>query len=940
MAFVKKWFLGYSLLVILLLSSFSPVFSQSPIETIGKSGGFVAPSFNGAKLGDKTAAVTRTYGTGNGFMAPAFSGIELGGRAISLEDYTGENLLLVFASPGCPYCKKKVSLLNSIVEDGDMKVLMVLSADAEKAANFKREQGAKFKIIADGDYKISQTYGIKSVPQAFLIEEDGSITFSTISNGGSIWSQLGSSSVESSVSTESLQNGIAAQGMELNGDIINAPIQNESCTTNEDCDLNLFCSHDYCGPNGRCVHVANQNSCLFRNGYNQYVCLIDGDNFGSYCRRCYPSVNQYEFTPEHDDVPCSDGSNCSSFNSCLDGYCHSFYNRCSDELYCTIDHCEDNGGCSHYLVFNHCLINGQCYLKGDVNPENSCQQCNPFENQHEWTNNDELACSDGISCTRNDHCSSGTCLSTPYECDDWISCTLNICREDDCWYPIDDEHCIINNECIAEGTINPSNPCQSCIPAISKTSWSNEDSLNCNDGDSCTRDDHCSSGTCLGTNYECSDGLSCTLDVCSGNGTCMYILQESKCLINGVCYNRYDDNQGNPCQVCRDDKGEYYRTHWYMPDMDSDGVCDFTDNCLKIANSEQADWDEDGKGDKCDAMGLIRAWGQNDYHQTDAAPIDGGYIAVEAGISSSIALKQNGSIAAWGRNKYGERSYRPSGNDFVAISLSCYHCLALKEDGSVVAWAGSSDYGQTSPPARNDIVAIGTGMYHSIALTEAGNIIAWGDNWYHQTEVPAGNDFVAISANDNHSVALRENGTIVSWGYNVFGQVSNTPTGNDFIAVSAGVNHSIALKSDGSIVAWGAYSTSYNAPPAGNNYVAISAGYNNNLALRNDGTLAAWGENYDGQTSPLPAGNTYTAISSGDSFNTAIMNCNSVLDGDIDFDCYTNLKDVRVLSLEWLQSTGTMNADINDDNNVDFEDFGLLADDWMRCSYPLDTNCD
>ncbi|HBG28855.1 MAG: hypothetical protein A2Y10_00600 [Planctomycetes bacterium GWF2_41_51] len=1063
----KNGYFSFLVLILLFISSFSFGSNESSIES---------------------------YGTGNGFNAPMFNGTELSGKAINLNDYAGENLLLVFASPGCPHCKKKVPLLNSIVQDGDLKVVMVISANAEQATEFKQKYEAKFDIIPDSEYKISQTYGIRSVPQGFLIEGEGTIISSTISDGRSLWSQLVPQNAEPSISVESLgvehSETLGQDATNLSGEIVNAPTQTESCTEDSDCDLDLGCSVDYCGADGYCVHIAKPNFCLIKM-QTYYQCAVAGVELWGECSVCDPSQNQYKLTPVNEDLSCYLGMACVTTGNCKNGYCSTIYAEyCDDGLDCTID-CKD-GDCKHYRVPNHCIIDGQCYENGDVNPENPCQQCNWSVSTHAWVNNNNLSCDDGVSCTKDDYCVSGTCTGVPYSCDDGLECTIDTCYGDGgCSHTIDNEHCFINGQCIAPGTISPSNQCQSCIPSISKTTWSN--SMNsCNDGDSCTRNDVCSNGTCGGTPFTCNDGLTCTTDICNGNGSCTYNIQSGKCLINGVCYNRYAVNPANPCQECRDDWGSQYKTQWYNDnsnscndasnctygdhcssgscvstaytcndglacttdtcngdgsctytlnsgyclingscysrgtlnpsnpcqecrddmgsqyktqwyndntnpgvndwlscttdtcnngttihtiiegkcligticysrgeshpiqrcnicrddinpyswydtDIDNDNACDNYDNCPRMYNPQQEDFDENGRGDKCDPFGLLNVWGYNVYHQSDGEPSGGGYVQVEAGYYHATALKDDGTIVGWGKDDYGQVSGIPAGTDFVVISSKCQHGLALKQDGSVVGW-GLNDYGQASPPLRYDIAAIATGYFHSIALTESGEIIAWGRDNYNQLVVPAGNDFIAISANMNHCIALRSDGSICSWGNDTYGQVSDTPSGNDFIDISAGFWHSLALKSDGSIVAWGQSSTTTNLPPTGNNYVAIAAGNSSNLALRGNGTVAGWGINNYNQIIP-PAGDTYTDISSGYYFSAVIYNCKTMYRGDINFDCYADLTDLQNLSLEWLESTEPMYADIDASSEVNFDDFVIFADDWLKCSHPIDTNC-
>jgi hypothetical protein len=67
------------------------------------------------------------------------------------------------------------------------------------------------------------------------------------------------------------------------------------------------------------------------------------------------------------------------------------------------------------------------------------------------------------------------------------------------------------------------------------------------------------------------------------------------------------------------------------------------------------------------AVGHIVGWGDNSHSECSA--FDGrDFVAIAAGGSHNIALKNNGTLAAWGDNTCCQCSNTPVGNDFVAIS--------------------------------------------------------------------------------------------------------------------------------------------------------------------------------------------------------------------------------------------------------------------------------
>ena len=119
--------------------------------------------------------------------------------------------------------------------------------------------------------------------------------------------------------------------------------------------------------------------------------------------------------------------------------------------------------------------------------------------------------------------------------------------------------------------------------------------------------------------------------------------------------------------------------------------------------------------------------------------------------------------------------------------------------------------------------------------------------------------------------------------------------------------HSLGLKQDGSIVAWGDnWYGQCNVPEPNTGFTAIAAGGYHSLGLKQDGSIVAWGRNTYGE-GVAPAGNHFTAISAGNGFNLAIYECPAGLTGDLTGDC-----------------------------RVDFEDFAILANQWLQCGDPFE----
>lgn len=116
-------------------------------------------------------------GLKGGAPAPPFSLTDLDGGTVSLEDYRGRRVLLVFSDPSCGPCQALMSDLASLDSSARERLAVVMITRGDRDENLeKREQyTAAFPIAIQPGWSVSKLYGIFSTPVAFLIGEDGII---------------------------------------------------------------------------------------------------------------------------------------------------------------------------------------------------------------------------------------------------------------------------------------------------------------------------------------------------------------------------------------------------------------------------------------------------------------------------------------------------------------------------------------------------------------------------------------------------------------------------------------------------------------------------------------------------------------------------------------------------------------------------------------------
>ncbi|MGA9142115.1 MAG: hypothetical protein WBZ29_17965 [Methanocella sp.] len=300
---------------------------------------------------------------------------------------------------------------------------------------------------------------------------------------------------------------------------------------------------------------------------------------------------------------------------------------------------------------------------------------------------------------------------------------------------------------------------------------------------------------------------------------------------------------------------------------------------------------------------------------SSAAAADGAYpghfVAISAGSSHTLGLKDDGTVWACGSDYYGECGIAPEVvqnssyirpwtkmdglTSVMAISAGGSLSMALKSDGTVWTWGignmlgdGTSDeHAHPVPvqvPGLSWIKAIAAGQNYAFALKEDGTVMGWGDNtngllgngmpiglhkavWptyysYIPVQVNGLSGITHIAATMGNPVALKSDGTVWTWGYIPSVKVAdNVLPPSEIVGISnaidvAGGNYHIDILKDDGTVWTVSGDIQYCLPGATERPMQvaelreiadISAIDEHTLARSKDGSIWAWGQNYYGQ---------------------------------------------------------------------------------------------
>ena len=317
-----------------------------------------------------------------------------------------------------------------------------------------------------------------------------------------------------------------------------------------------------------------------------------------------------------------------------------------------------------------------------------------------------------------------------------------------------------------------------------------------------------------------------------------------------------DDGKGDLCDNCPT------TANADQADSDSDGRGNVCDNCSEKANADQADADSDGRGDVCDNCPNTANTDQAD------SDLDGIGNACDNCPNVANASQADGDGDGIGdacetdcnQNRIPDEIELAAGR-LTATTTTC-RISATSTTGvaSSVAGASTNTARRTLPqvtpssPSRPEATTTSPceptdrsrhgGAIPTVRSLPRAATTSWP--WLPATTTAWRSNRMAPSS---HGAPTRT------------GQI-NRPTGNNFVAVAAGYAHSLALRSDGTLTGWGSNGYGQITVPTGSGFIAISAGYYHSIALKADGTIVGWGYNSNGQIT-CPAGNDFVAIAAG-----------------------------------------------------------------------------
>ncbi len=119
-----------------------------------------------------------------GQKAPAFTLPSVSGGEVSLHDFAGRKVFLVFTQSGCEPCHRVAPDLNRLQDAGEVQVVVINNGEPEATRKWAAEVKARFPVLQQEKFSVGRRYEMYATPFAFLIDPQGVIASKGIINNG------------------------------------------------------------------------------------------------------------------------------------------------------------------------------------------------------------------------------------------------------------------------------------------------------------------------------------------------------------------------------------------------------------------------------------------------------------------------------------------------------------------------------------------------------------------------------------------------------------------------------------------------------------------------------------------------------------------------------------------------------------------------------------
>ena len=113
-------------------------------------------------------------------MAPNIEASAVNNKEIHLDSYRGKPVLLHFWATWCPVCQLEYDSINAISQDYQVITIAMQSGDKAAISTYLEENNLRFDTLVDEHGELAELFGVRGVPNSFIISPEGKISFTEI----------------------------------------------------------------------------------------------------------------------------------------------------------------------------------------------------------------------------------------------------------------------------------------------------------------------------------------------------------------------------------------------------------------------------------------------------------------------------------------------------------------------------------------------------------------------------------------------------------------------------------------------------------------------------------------------------------------------------------------------------------------------------------------